>query len=189
MKLRVGQLIEDTEAEGPGRRFALWTQGCSLRCPGCCNPHHFSEKGGVELEVDELLSRVAAVKGIEGVTVLGGEPFEQPDALAALCAGVQRLGLTVMLFSGYTKAELEEKGLSAALNHADLLVDGRYDGSQPETFRRWIGSRNQTLHFLTERGRADAPRFAAANTVEIRLKRGELTVNGWPSEEKVVQRW
>ena len=187
MQLRVGQLVEDTEAEGPGRRFAVWTQGCSLRCPGCCNPHLFTQAGGTSVEVSELLARLAKVKGIEGLSVLGGEPFDQPEAVAELCAGARALGLSVMVFSGYTLAELNARG--ASREHVDLLVDGRYEAAQPETERRWVGSKNQVVHFLTERGRADAPRFDAPNTVELRLTRESLSVNGWPAASQVVRRW
>jgi anaerobic ribonucleoside-triphosphate reductase activating protein len=176
MQLRVGQIVEDTEAEGPGRRFAVWTQ-----------PHLFADRVGTQVEVSELLRRIAATKGIEGVSLLGGEPFEQAPAVGALCEGARGLGLTVMVFSGYTLGELRAR--SAPLEHVDILVDGRYVASQPDRSRRWIGSTNQVVHFLTERGRADAPRFAAPNTVEIRLTRSELTVNGWPQASQVVKRW
>lgn len=187
MQLRVGQIVEDTEAEGPGHRFALWTQGCTLRCPGCCNPHLFSERGGQTLETRELLVRIAKVPGLEGISLLGGEPFEQPEAIAELCAGARALGLSVMVFSGFTLDELRAR--AAPLEHVDLLVDGRYDGTKPDAKRRWVGSTNQQVHFLTERGRADAPRFDAPNTVEIRLTRGALSVNGWPESSQVVRRW
>ncbi|MBK7865415.1 MAG: radical SAM protein [Archangiaceae bacterium] len=185
MQLRVGQIVADTEAEGPGRRFAVWTQGCTLRCEGCCNPHLFTDRGGALLEVDALLARIPPQ--VEGLSVLGGEPFEQPEAVAALCEGAHRRGLSVMVFSGFTLAELHARG--APLGHVDLLVDGRYVAAQPDTSRRWVGSTNQQVHFLTERGRADAPRFSAPNTVEIRLTREGLSVNGWPQASGVVKRW
>jgi anaerobic ribonucleoside-triphosphate reductase activating protein len=183
--LSVGQIVENTEAEGPGRRFALWTQGCSLRCPGCCNPHLFSDRGGQPHDVAALVAQVGRTPDIEGLSVLGGEPFDQREPLAQLCEGVRALGLSVMVFSGYTLEQL--KG-ARALEHIDILVDGPFMKDLPETKRRWLGSSNQVLHFLTERGRADAGRFAAANTVEIRLNARTLTVNGWP-DAKVVQRW
>ncbi|MBL8954702.1 MAG: radical SAM protein [Myxococcaceae bacterium] len=185
--MRVGQIVEDTEAEGPGRRFAVWVQGCTLACPGCCNPHLFNSRGGDLVEVSALLARVAAVEGLEGLSVLGGEPFQQAPAVGELCAGAHALGLSVMVFSGYTLAELQ--AMAAPLEHVDLLVDGRFDAGRLDTSRRWVGSTNQQLHLLTERGRADAPRFASPNTVEIRLTREQLTVNGWPAASQVVRRW
>jgi anaerobic ribonucleoside-triphosphate reductase activating protein len=123
VELVVGQIVACTEAEGPGRRFALWTQGCSIRCEGCCNPHLFTDRGGERVEISALLSRIGATPGIEGISVLGGEPFDQREPLAALCEGVRALGLSVMVFSGFT---LEQLHGSAALQHIDILVDGPY---------------------------------------------------------------
>jgi len=93
----------------------------------------------------------------------------------------------VMIYSGYTLAELEampEPAVGRLLAACDLLVDGRYERDQPDRERRWIGSRNQTLHVFGDRYALDDPRFRARETVEIRLSRGEVTVNGWPWEKK-----
>ncbi len=184
MKLRVAQQILSTEAEGPGRCYALWVQGCTLRCEGCCNPEMFAERGGRELEVSALADEILATQGIEGLSVLGGEPFQQPDALAELVERVSRGGRTVMIYSGFTRAELDartEPAVRRALAAADLLVDGRYDARLPEKSRRWIGSSNQQLHFLSARYSPTDPRFSSANTVELRLEDGRVTINGWPS--------
>jgi anaerobic ribonucleoside-triphosphate reductase activating protein len=191
MQLSVGQIVEDTEAEGPGRRFALWTQGCSLRCPGCCNPHLFAP-GQDGVSVESLLERIAQVPGIEGITVLGGEPFDQSAPLAALCEGVRASNRSVIVFSGYTLEQLQGTGspdVQRALAAIDLLVDGPYLKDQPEPSRRWVGSANQRLHAFTAQGRADAARFSGSNTVEIRLSGRSLSVNGWPTAERVVRRW
>lgn len=184
MPLRVAQELPDTEAEGPGRRYAVWLQGCSLRCPGCCNPEMLAaDRGGTLVEVEALAARVLAVPGLEGLSVLGGEPFEQPEGLAALCRLAREGGLSVMVYSGYTLAELRALGspaVDAALASIDLLLDGRFERERPERRRRWVGSENQVLHFLSPRYRPDDVRFAAPNTVELRLERGRLTINGWP---------
>ncbi len=188
--LRVAQLVEDTEAEGPGRRFALWMQGCPLRCPGCCNPEMLAQDGGELRTVVDLAQQILATPGLEGVTWLGGEPTAQAAPLAALSREVRRAGLSVMLFSGYTLEELRQAGpdVAALLAETDLLVDGRFLRDQPETRRRWIGSANQRLHFLTEAYSPDDPRFGAANTLELRLEGGRLTVNGWPAAAGKVTR-
>ena len=190
-KLQLAQRIVGTEAEGPGRRAALWVQGCSLRCPGCCNPELFTPHGGTAVDVEALARELLADRTLEGISLLGGEPTEQAEGCAALAAAVQRGGLSVMLYTGYTLAELRARGsphVDALLAHTDLLVDGRYERDQHDTTRRWIGSRNQTLHFLTSRYRADDPRFQAPNTIELRLDRGGVTVNGWPRESDLVWR-
>lgn len=190
--LQVAQLLPDTGAEGPGRRFAVWTQGCPLRCPGCCNPQMLPFGGGEAWPVPALTRRVLATAGIEGLSLLGGEPFVQAAACASLARGVRRHGLSVVVFSGYTLAELRAvdapPGAGELLATTDLLVDGRYDRRQPEQRQRWIGSRNQELCFLTGRYRPDDPCFSASNTVELRLERGVLVVSGWPAAAAQVAR-
>jgi anaerobic ribonucleoside-triphosphate reductase activating protein len=52
--LRVATIADDTEAEGPGRRWAIWLQGCPIRCAGCCNPEMFDERGGTARPLADL---------------------------------------------------------------------------------------------------------------------------------------
>ncbi len=185
--LQVAQVVPCTEAEGPGRRFALWFQGCPLRCPGCCNPEMLPFTGGVSRPIADILTDIQAARNhhaIEGVTLLGGEPFAHASGAALLASEVQALGLTVMVFTGYLLDDLRRRPapeVHALLAHTDLLVDGPYIREQPEKRRRWIGSANQRVHLLTERYRADDPRWRLPNTLEIRLVAGELTVNGFPA--------
>lgn len=192
--LRVAAIVDDTEAEGPGRRFALWVQGCAIRCAGCCNPEMFDERGGEATALDELAARIARAAGaVEGVTFLGGEPFAQAAELAELARCAQALGLTVMVFSGHTLAELRARPSSLALLAAtDVLVDGPYDRARPEppppVGRRWIGSTNQQMHFLTTAYAPDDPRLRAANTIELRLTSQGLVINGWPAGDRLVRR-
>jgi anaerobic ribonucleoside-triphosphate reductase activating protein len=93
-----------------------------------------------------------------------------------------------MVFSGYTLAEaraLPDPAVADLLAHTDILVDGPYLREQPEARRRWIGSANQQIHFLSGRYRADDPRWLLPNTLEIRLDHGELAVNGFPARQAV----
>jgi anaerobic ribonucleoside-triphosphate reductase activating protein len=189
--LRVATIVAETEAEGPGRRFAVWVQGCSIRCPGCCNPEMFDARRGDAIAIDELAARIP--ESVEGITLLGGEPFEQAAAGAALARAAKARGLTIMVFSGYTLAELRARTDAAELLEVtDLLVDGRYDRARPEPLpplgRRWLGSTNQTMHFLTGAYSPADPRMRAANTIEIRWTPGGLTINGWPSADALVRK-
>src|SRR5437870_6810731 len=98
------------------------------------------------------------------------------------------LSLSVMVFSGYTLEELKamcEPAVTDLLAHTDILVDGPYVRELPETRRRWIGSSNQRVHFLSRRCDPDDPRWLEKNTLEIRLRDGELTVNGFPARHAV----
>ena len=193
--LRVATIVDDTRAEGPGRRWALWVQGCSIRCPGCCNPEMFDPRRGEPTAIDALAARIAAARGrgVEGVTFLGGEPFEQAAGLAELARRARAIGMTVMVFSGYRLAELRVRADAAALlAEIDLLVDGPYDRARPEPAppvgRRWIGSANQDMHYLTAAYRPDDPQMREANTIEIRLVGGALSINGWPSADALLRR-
>src|SRR5262249_25155688 len=125
---------------------------------------------------------------IEGITLLGGEPLAHAAGAAALARPTRALGLSVMVFTGYTLDEaraLPDDAVADLLAHTDILVDGPYVREMPDTRRRWIGSTNQRIHFLTDRYRADDPCWRKPNTLEVRLRDGELTVNGFPAKTAV----
>jgi anaerobic ribonucleoside-triphosphate reductase activating protein len=187
MDAQIAQIVPCTEAEGPGRRFALWFQGCPLRCPGCCNPEMLPFAGGRSVGVLQLVGQMLAAQSqfqIEGITLLGGEPFAHAEPAAQLACHAQDHGLSVMVFSGFVREELEarrEPAIAKLLAATDLLVDGPYLRDQPDTTRRWIGSTNQRIHFLSERYQPNDPVWQQPNTLEIRWVGGELTVNGFPA--------
>ena len=187
LSLRVAQIVPCTEAEGPGRRFALWFQGCPLRCPGCCNPEMLPFEGGHLLSLADVVSQLraaAAEHQLEGITLLGGEPLAHAAAGTVLAQAAHEIGLSVMVFSGYLLEEarrMTDPTIAELLAETDILVDGPYVRELPETGRRWIGSSNQRIHFLSERCDPEDPRWLARNTLEIRLRDGELSVNGFPA--------
>jgi anaerobic ribonucleoside-triphosphate reductase activating protein len=137
--------------------------------------------------LDEI-ARAQRTHGIEGATFLGGEPFLQAKGLAEVAAGMQDLGLSVMVFSGYTLEQLERlqpEGYEDLLRSTDLLVDGPYRREQPETRRLWVGSTNQRFHYLSDRYDAsvEVAEVQASHHVEIRLGlNGRVTFNGWPQK-------
>lgn len=179
MILRVAHRVPRTTAEGPGVRYALWVQGCTLRCPGCCNPGMFPADGGEAVAVADLLEEVARAD-VDGVTLLGGEPFEQARACADFAAGARALGKSVMVFTGHVREALEaDPDARALLACTDVLVDGPYVRERPERSRRWIGSDNQRVHQLTARHEGD-PAWQLGDEVVITLRAGRLEVHGWP---------
>ncbi|HET9624607.1 MAG TPA: 4Fe-4S single cluster domain-containing protein [Kofleriaceae bacterium] len=193
--LRVATIVDDTRAEGPGRRWALWVQGCTVRCAGCCNPEMFDPRRGEAMSDAALVARITAAQrgGVEGISVLGGEPFEQAAGVAVLAAHARAIGLTVMVFSGYRLDELRARPDAAPLLALiDVLVDGRFERDRPEPAppagRRWIGSTNQERHHLSAAYAAEDPQWRAANTIEIRLSKAGLSINGWPSADRVLDR-
>ncbi|MFJ3527544.1 4Fe-4S single cluster domain-containing protein [Streptomyces sp. NPDC090132] len=155
------------ETLGPGRRLGIWLQGCPLACAGCMSRHTWAPHGGEPVDVETLLDlwRAALADGAEGLTVSGGEPLDQPVALAELLRGAARLrsahprhgsaadGLPadLLVYTGYEESELDAVR-HAALAHADAVVTGRFRISEP-TRLVWRGSANQRLAPRTALGR------------------------------------
>lgn len=191
--LNMASRLPCTEAEGPGRRAALWVQGCNKRCRGCCNPAYLqlAERDLVSASsVLDWLKNAHHAHDLEGVTFLGGEPMLQAQGLAFVAQGAQSLGLSVMVFSGYTKNELDVlrlPGVDQLLRYTDVLVDGPFEANLPEQSRRWVGSTNQQFNYLTERYDARIESGDRLDRVlEIRLKTdGTVFINGWP--ERVLR--
>ncbi|MBA3420826.1 MAG: radical SAM protein [Thermoleophilaceae bacterium] len=186
MQLRIHRFLPKTSVEGPGARACLWVQGCLIRCHGCFNPSTWRASGGQVVQVGDLLNRVVRISGIEGATFLGGEPFDQAPALAALAQSVQDAGLSVMTFSGYEYEVLrraDRAGWKDLLAATDLLVDGPFVSSLPDHQRPWVGSTNQQFRFLSSRYRHLADELGSIpDRLEVRLRRdGTVLINGMAS--------
>ena len=184
LKVYLADFIERTDLEGPGYRIAVWFSGCSIRCKGCCNPHLFDQNEDQKIYLEELFNKIREVQkfysDIEGVSVLGGEPFDQPEALLSLLKFSKGLNLSTMVFSGYTLKHIQKSQHSRILDSIDLLVDGPYIESKRVENRRWIGSSNQGLHFMNNRYNASMPCFSMPNEMELKWKDGELRIYGFP---------
>jgi anaerobic ribonucleoside-triphosphate reductase activating protein len=181
VRLRVHRVLDRTAAEGPGVRACVWVQGCSIHCPGCFNTHMWDAASGHEIDPVQLGRRLGAVPGIEGLTLLGGEPFDQAAAVAALACAVRDAGRSTMVFTGHRLEALRasgDAGVAALLAATDLLVDGPYVAGLPDRHRPWVGSTNQRFHFLTDRYRG-LELEAIPDRVEVRLRRdGTIWLNG-----------
>lgn len=163
MLVRLGHslaTLRPTLHNGPGWRVGLWVQGCHHRCTDrCLNPHLLDADGGTAFpaaDVADAVRRAAvgAAEPVEGVTVLGGEPFEQAAAVAAVLAPLRRSGLSAMVYSGHTHAALArdpDAGVAALLGETDILVDGPYLPKYDDDQLAWRGSSNQRLVCLTDR--------------------------------------
>ncbi len=189
MFLNLNRFLPCTIAEGPGKRFCLWTQGCAKRCPGCCNAPMQTFEPRLILSVSEICEQIlqsAKEDEIEGVTFLGGEPLLQAKGLAEVARFAWDHGLSVMVFTGYTLAECRENqlpGVPKLLRFTDVLVDGPYLCDQPDERRNWVGSTNQTFHYFTDRytpAIETDPEYAALVEIRPAVNTSTLTLNGCP---------
>ena len=171
--LRIHAVERHSRANGPGVRFVVWVQGCTLGCAGCFNPATHPS-GGQAMEV-EAIARAVRESGVDGVTVSGGEPFEQAEALLALAKALA--GTSIIVFSGFTRAEIERRPLGPEiLARIDILVDGRYVEKR-RLARGLRGSANQVVHLLTSRHRMADVESTPVGEVVIGPD-GEVRVSG-----------
>lgn len=186
----LARFLPATRAEGPGKRTAIWVQGCSIRCPGCFNPHLWTFRGGERVAPHELVARVLAAD-TDGLTLLGGEPFDQAAALAVVASGVRQAGRSVVTFTGYTTAELQaavdagREDVAALLSATDLLVAGPFLADQIDTARPWVGSTNQEFVLLSDRFPHLLDELATTpDRLEITVDAaGRVAINGWADPE------
>lgn len=150
MKLRIAGIQKDSIVDGPGVRLSVYFQGCSHRCPGCHNPETHDPESGCEVTVAGLTDIIDSCPFIDGVTLSGGEPFEQVQAAAALAGEVTSRSLNLVLYSGYTFEQLlassySDPDIHFLLDSAYLLVDGPYIHAEQDYKLAYRGSRNQRL--------------------------------------------
>lgn len=163
-------------------RMAVWTQGCSQHCKGCFAKDTWDSNGGTEVPLTELFEQMISVRyKIEGLTLLGGEPFEQSQEAAQLAKFAQQQGLGVITFTGLIYERLIAAGspdVKMLLQHTDLLIDGAFQMDNPETQRPLVGSGNQRFHYLSGRYCPEQI-MNYKNRFEFRVLRdGNLFING-----------
>lgn len=195
MNLRIHRYLPFTTVEGPGNRACIWVQGCSIHCKGCGVPWTWNKNGGENTTIDHLFDEIQlsiAKNKIEGVTFLGGEPFDQAEALAFLGRRLKEIGLSIMTFSGYTYEFLVENkesrsGWGELLSVTDLLIDGPFIEEQLDLSRPWVGSVNQHYRFLTDKYKHIENKLnSIINKIEIRIgEDGEIAINGMATQEQL----
>lgn len=150
-----GKINEHDIANGTGVRVSLFVSGCRHHCPGCFNECAWDFKYGeyytwkTKYHIIDLLKR----DYIEGLTILGGEPFE-PENLFEVFSLVQKvrgkfqMDKSIWIYSGFTYEELmkrEDFFTKSILNLTDVLVDGRYIEAERDITLKFRGSRNQRI--------------------------------------------
>lgn len=186
--MRIAQIIDKTEVEGPGLRTAIWVQGCTLNCPGCCNQEYLPFSGGTHWNEKDLADYCVQIN-TNGITLLGGEPLQQPQQVKKFLTHLREISTrSVMLFSGYTWKYIKKQPLLCEIvSLCDLIVAGPYIQKYTPTTRRWIGSENQTLHFISERYlHLQTDWEGHRNEVEFHMKDGEIVINGTPFNTGII---
>lgn len=146
--IRVAGIVPESIVDGPGIRYTLFVQGCPHGCPGCHNPQTHPFEGGKLYSPQELLDQVREDPLIAGVTLSGGEPLCQAQALLPFAAGLRQLGKNILCYSGYTFEQLWQEAdpqRLALLGLCDLLIDGPFLQEEKSLELLFRGSRNQRI--------------------------------------------
>lgn len=106
--IRLFGAVSDSIVDGPGIRFSVFVQGCSHHCPGCHNPQSWPFDAGEDVRIDQLVERILQNKLALGVTLSGGDPFDQPAACAELARRVKAAGRNIWVYTGYLYEDLLE---------------------------------------------------------------------------------
>jgi anaerobic ribonucleoside-triphosphate reductase activating protein len=173
---------------GYGKRVGIWFQGCSIHCPGCLVPDTW--KAGLEHQVPVFGVLKAMEKWLpncDGVTISGGEPFDQPEALLAMVLELRRRkpALDLLVYSGYTFDRLQERH-NAILQAVDVIVAGPFI-EKLEDPRPFVGSANQTIHLLSDLAhkRYENAEFARGFTIDY--QDGAVYMAGVPKRGEMEQ--
>jgi anaerobic ribonucleoside-triphosphate reductase activating protein len=172
IRLAVFGVAPRTISNGPGERFAIWIQGCHYHCPGCSNPEMLkvldadagdfvypSTPGWIATsDLIGIIKEEMEKKPLDGVTITGGEAFDQSDALFHFLSLLRELDLGIIVFTGHTKEELmgkpEGKRFFRPMHLMDILVDGAYERMSPMDGSLRV-SLNQRMILLTTRYQED----------------------------------
>ena len=148
MKIRIAGRVVDSIVDGPGMRYALFTQGCPRACPGCHNPQTHDQKGGFETTTEEILKEIDSNPLLDGVTFSGGDPFMQPKPLVELAKELKKRNLNVITYTGYRWEELvdaNDPDWNALIQASDVIVDGPFVQSLHDWKLKYTGSSNQRI--------------------------------------------
>ena len=170
-------------ANGPGVRISLFVSGCTHHCEGCFNEDAWDFHYGKPFTEQEENRIIEYLKNdfVSGITLLGGEPFEQAKDLAELSKLINSLGLSIVCFTGYTIEELKSQNNNDVNNfllQIDLLIDGGFEKENYDLSRPWVGSSNQRYHFLTNFYTPEIIK-KYKNKIEVHINQnGKVEING-----------
>ncbi|WP_032122073.1 anaerobic ribonucleoside-triphosphate reductase activating protein [Clostridium amazonitimonense] len=149
-KLRIAGIIKESIVDGPGIRLVVFAQGCKHNCKGCHNPHTHSFQGGELVEVKNIIEELKGNPLLDGITLSGGEPFEQAGAFRELAKKAKALGYNIITYTGYTYEYILNKGRKTEdwlrfLEEIDILIDGKFEISKKNLLLQYRGSENQRI--------------------------------------------
>lgn len=184
MELRLARIHAPVTTLGPGRRVGIWFQGCSRGCEGCMSRDTWPIDGGTSSSVEAVAAAVSsavAAMDLDGVTVSGGEPFEQPEAFECLLECLRsRLDdhVDLLAYSGLRWERLRD-GYGHILRLLDAVIADPFMAHLP-TESAWRGSSNQRLVMQNSRFAVRYESPSPQRSLQLAVDDGGLWVLGIP---------
>ncbi len=150
MEIRIAGIVKESVVDGPGIRYVVFTQGCPHHCPGCHNPQTHAFDGGELKQTEDLLEQLGKNPLVRGLTLSGGEPLAQTEAVLQLTKGAKAMQKDVILYTGYTWEQVLEKqkkedALKELLDQLWLVIEGPFLEAQKNLALPFRGSTNQRV--------------------------------------------
>ncbi|WP_291960717.1 4Fe-4S single cluster domain-containing protein [Maribacter sp.] len=151
MDIHISRVHYPVTTLGPGKRIGIWLQGCSIHCKGCISMDTWQFDIN-KVSINDVKNVLKAwLPQCDGITISGGEPFDQEKPLTELLDFLNSYNKNILVYSGYSFNVLKEKNL-VQNGSIDVLISEPYDHTQSQT-KRLLGSDNQKVHFLTSVGK------------------------------------
>lgn len=149
-KIRIAGVVRESIVDGPGLRFAVFTQGCAHACHECHNPETWDFDGGYECEIKKILDAVSENPLLDGITLTGGDPLYQAEASYKLAKAIKERGLSVVVYTGFTYEEIlemakDDEEILNLISVIDILIDGKYEHDLRDLTLKFRGSTNQRI--------------------------------------------
>lgn len=145
--LKVAGFLDHSTVNGEGFRSTLFLSGCLHNCKNCHNIAMQDFNYGDNLSTHSILEKIKKNSPIiDGITISGGDPFEQSMPLYELLLALKQLNLSVWVYTGYTYEYLiKHEVFSKLLPLIDVLVDGPFIESLKTDTKKYVGSSNQRI--------------------------------------------
>lgn len=192
MRLYLSRLHFPVTTLGLGRRIGIWFQGCDIRCPGCVSADTWSHGQG-ETTITEIMATIAPwLNEADGITLTGGEPFEQLLALEALLTNLRQElcpHQDILLYTGKAWRSIQPR-VDSWPGLTDVIISEPFIKSAPQTLA-WRGSDNQLMHLLTDLGKSlytpwiSAPRSSLPKAVDVFFENDTIWMAGIPDHDSI----
>lgn len=189
--MKVARILYPVRSLGPGNRLVIWTAGCKKKCRGCMSAELWNPDCGTDFknsELTEIITKYASKHTVDGITISGGDPLEQPEELIGLVVGLKPVINDILVFTGFTLNELSEtlskEQFATIKENVSVLVDGRFEENNCDN-NPLRGSANQKIYIFDSKVEPLYKEYCSVpHSVETRLFGTELLFVGIPKQEE-----